>query len=156
MRKKKTTKKAGRKVVQSKKIIIDGIQFQSTLEGTMYTLLKKAKIPNTYEGKQFVTLHDNKYPEECYERKTKRSKFMVDERKITGVRYTPDFIGEGCKWVIEVKGRPNESFPIRWKLFKNEIMRWDVPPIIFKPTNKQDCEQVINILKAKGYGSKNS
>ena len=37
-------------------------------------------------------------------------------KKYLPIKYTPDFIGED--FIIETKGRANESFPIRWKLFK--------------------------------------
>ena len=149
----KTTKKRmGRKIVQAKKVEIDGIQFQSTLEGTMYKLLKEAGIPSSYEGKSYNTFKPFVLKEECWERARKASKLMIDRRKVSKVSYTPDFIGENEEWFIEVKGRPNESFPLRWKLFKELVSKWGKPPLIFKPTKKSDCQQVIEILKSKGYG----
>ena len=39
------------------------------------------------------------------------------EKKILGIKYTPDFTGKD--YIIECKGRANESFPLRWKLFKH-------------------------------------
>ena len=36
------------------------------------------------------------------------------------IKYTPDFIGKD--FIIETKGRANESFPMRWKLFKRLIV----------------------------------
>lgn len=148
------TKKKNKKHVQSKKITYDGITFQSTLECIMYKMLKRAKIRFTYEGKSYPTLAPIELKESCFERATKRSKTMIDRRSVTGVTYTPDFIGENEDWFIEVKGRANESFSIRWKLFKNLVSKWDKPPIIFKPTNEIDCEQVIKILKERGYAKK--
>ena len=35
-------------------------------------------------------------------------------KKILNIKYTPDFIGKD--FIIETKGRANESFPLRWKL----------------------------------------
>ena len=150
--KKKKTKRKGRKVVQAKKVKIDGIEFQSTLEGTMYKLLKEAGIKNTYEGQSYNTFKPFVLEEECWERAMKKSPAMIDRRKVSKVSYTPDFIGENEEWFIEVKGRANESFPLRWKLFKDMVSKWERPPLIFKPTKKADCEQVIEILKSKGYG----
>lgn len=147
-------KKKGRKVVQAKKKTIDGIEFASTLESKMYTLLKDAGIKNQYEGKSYQTFKPFNLKEECWERATKRSKAMIDRRKVTKVSYTPDFIGENEEWFIEVKGRANESFSIRWKLFKDLMTKRKNPPLIFKPQNIGDCEQVIEILKEKGYGKK--
>lgn len=148
------TKKKGRKIVQSKKVVVDGIKFASTLESIMYKLLKEKGIKFGYESKTYTTLKEGQLEVECWERARRTSKAMVDRRKISKVSYTPDFIGENEEWFIEVKGRANESFPIRWKLFKKMVNKRDKPPIIFKPMNKQDCEQVIEILLSKGYGRK--
>jgi uncharacterized protein YtpQ (UPF0354 family) len=149
----KTTKR--KQVVRSKKIEIDGIQFASGLEGTMYKLLKAAGMLFEYEGKTYNIFEESKLETECWERATRRSKAMIDRRKVSKISYTPDFVGENEEWIIETKGRANESFPLRWKLFKRMVESWDKQPLIFKPTNKVDCEQVIKILKEKGYGKQN-
>ena len=78
---------------------------------------------------------------------------MADKRKVNGITYTPDFIGKDEKWIIECKGWANESFPLRWKLFKNLMRKKSKPPIIFKPTNRKDCEQVVEYLIKKGFGN---
>ena len=38
------------------------------------------------------------------------------EKKILNIKYTPDFVSPS--FIIECKGRANESFPIRWKCLK--------------------------------------
>ena len=57
-------------------------------------------------------------PNECYERCANgKGEFKNrGNKKILGIKYTPDFIS--YDYIIECKGRPNESFPIRWKIFK--------------------------------------
>ncbi len=154
MSKKQQVKKRNKnkRKVNSKKKVVDGIHFASTLESQMYQLLKQSGIYSVYEGKSYITFNSFDYGEECYERVQRRSKEMVDRKKVLQVSYTPDFIGQNEEWIIEVKGRANESFPIRWKLFKNLMMKRENPPILFKPTNLKDCLQVIEILKSKGYG----
>ena len=42
--------------VQSKKVIVDGINFASGLEKYMYLALKEANIPADYEGKTFILM----------------------------------------------------------------------------------------------------
>jgi len=42
--------------VTSKKIIVDGIQFQSLLESYMYTLLRDNNIDADYEGETFKVI----------------------------------------------------------------------------------------------------
>lgn len=152
--KKRVVRKPRRQVVNSKKTIIDGITFASLLEGKMYKMLKDAGIKFDYEGKSYVTFESFELNCECWERATKRSKAMSDRRKVSKVSYTPDFIGDNEEWFIEVKGRANESFPIRWKLFKRLVNGWNKPPLIFKPMNEADCQQVIKTLIEKGYGTK--
>ena len=41
------------------------------------------------------------------------------EKKILNIKYTPDFVS--TSFIIECKGRANESFPIRWKMFKKYV-----------------------------------
>jgi len=151
---KTTTRKKGKKHVNSKRKTVDGINFQSTLEAQMYVLLRDAGIKFGYESKTYETLNPTEYTEECWERARRTSKLMIDRRKVTGVKYTPDFIADDESWFIECKGRANESFPIRWKLFKNMLLGWKKQPIIFKPMKLSDCQQVIKILLEKGYGQK--
>lgn len=150
--KRATRRRTGRKIVNAKKKVVDGIEFASTLESKMYVMLKEAGIEFEYEGKSYQTFEPFELECECWERATKRSKAMSDRRKVSKVSYTPDFIGKNERWFIEVKGRANESFPIRWKLFKMLVSRWNRPPLIFKPANEVDCQQVIQILKEYGYG----
>lgn len=150
----KTVKKKGKMIVNATRIIVDGIQFASTLESRMYLLLKEAGIKSAYEGKTYTTFKGFAYPEECYERYLKKNKFMVNRPSVLKIDYTPDFVGENEEFIIEVKGRPNESFPLRWKLFKALMNQRENPPIIFKPSTVGECEQVIKILKEKGYGRK--
>lgn len=150
----KKKKAAGRQIVRSKKITIDGIQFASTLEGRMYSLLKEAGIKSKYEGKTYTVLAGFEYKSESYEKFQKRSLEMTNRPKVLEIKYSPDFVGENEEWIIEVKGRANESFPLRWKLFKQLMQQRDNPPILFKPSTVAECKQVIEILKDKGYGNK--
>jgi len=152
--KKQYVKSKSRKIVNSKKIVIDGIEFASTTEGYMYTLLRDNNIINYYEGKTYELMKTFVYGSECRERAMKRSKEMMDRRKVNGIKYTPDFVGEDEAWIIEVKGRPNEAFPLRWKMFKLLMQTQEKPPILYKPTNREDCLQVIKSLKELGYGKK--
>ena len=55
----------------------------------------------------------------------------------------------GEDFIIETKGRPNESFPIRWKLFKKLVTEQFPGYILFKPQNHKECDRVIEILKNK-------
>jgi hypothetical protein len=146
-RKRAPRKKRG--PVQSKKISYDGHNFASGLEKYMYMALQKAKIKAKYEGETFVLLNGFHFENEVYERQANsKGEFMNrGEKRILPIKYTPDFIGEN--FIIETKGRPNESFPIRWKLFKKLVTEQFPSYILFKPQNQKECDRVIEILKNK-------
>tara|TARA_E500000331_G_scaffold335304_1_gene361297 strand:+ start:28 stop:480 length:453 start_codon:yes stop_codon:yes gene_type:complete len=135
--------------VQSKKISYDGHNFASGLEKYMYMALKKAKIKAKYEGETFVLLNGFHFENEVYERQANSKGEFVNrgEKRILPIKYTPDFIGED--FIIETKGRPNESFPIRWKLFKKLVTEQFPSYVLFKPQNQKECDRVIEILRNK-------
>ena len=145
MRRKTRSKKKG--PVNAKKVTYDGINFASGLEKYMYICLKKAKVKFEYEGKTFVLLDGFEFNSECYERQA-NSKGEFKNRgntKIRPITYTPDFVGDD--FIIECKGRPNPSFPIRWKLFKKAIA--DTHYTIYKPQKKAECEEVVSLILGK-------
>ena len=145
MKKKSYKRKKG--PVQSKKISYDGINFASGLERYMYMALKKAKIKSLYEGETFELQEAFDFPFESYERcgNGKGEYKNRGKKKILNIKYTPDFIGEG--FIIETKGRANESFPIRWKMFKKLLTENKKEPLkIYKPQNQKECDETIRLI----------
>ena len=134
----------GRKTIQSKKTEVDGIKFASSLEAYMYKALKAAKIPNEYEGQEFVLQEGFALESSSFERVGRKEFKDNGGKKILPIKYTPDFVGDG--FIIETKGRANESFPIRWKLFKALISRTQPGTVLFKPQNHADCDETVAIL----------
>jgi hypothetical protein len=145
MRKFKRRKKRG--PVVSKKVTVDGIKFASGLEAYMYRALKKAKIKAQYEKRSFELQSSFEFKNSSYERQSNGKGDMVDRgnKKVLGIKYTPDF--EGTNFVIECKGRANESFPIRWKLFKKHIADNYPNMRLYKPQRQSECDDVINLIK---------
>jgi hypothetical protein len=134
--------------VQSKKITYDGITFASGLERYMYMALKKANIKALYEGQTFELVEGFDFPFEAYERcgNGKGEYKNRGNKKILNIKYTPDFIGKG--FIIETKGRANESFPMRWKLFKRLIANDRVGPFtLYKPQNQKECDMTVELIK---------
>ena len=107
--------------VVSKKVTVDGIKFASGLEAYMYKALKKARIKAQYEQRSFELIPPFEFKNLSYERQSNGKGDMVNRgnKKVLAIKYTPDF--EGKNFIIECKGRANESFPIRWKLFKKYV-----------------------------------
>ena len=135
--------------VRSKKVTFDGITFASGLEKYMYIALKKAKIHAVYEGATFVLQEDFNFKIDSYERQANGKGDMVNrgQKKIQSIKYTPDFISPS--FIIECKGRANESFPLRWKMFKKFIKN-DMPYVtLYKPQNQKECDKVIELILNK-------
>lgn len=143
-------RKRGKQITRATKVKEDGIEFASKLELYMYKALKKARIKNQYEGETFTIINSCEFPMSSYE-KTKSKKVLHDRgnKKLLGVKYTPDFIDvqDPPRFIIETKGNPNESFPIRWKLFKMHLVREGIQTNLFMPRNQKDCDETVAILK---------
>ena len=148
---KKPYKKRSRKrgPVVSKKVSYDGIDFASGLERYMYMALKKAKIRCKYEGETFVLINGFHLENEVYERQANSKGDFINRgsKRILPIKYTPDFIG--YNFIIETKGRANESFPIRWKLFKKLVTEQFPDYTIYKPQNQIQCDRTVELILEK-------
>ena len=134
--------------VRSKKVTYDGVTFASGLEKYMYQALKKAKIKADYEGETFTLIDGFEFDTTGYERQSNgKGEFKNrGDKKILPIRYTPDFVSLGNEFIIECKGRANESFPMRWKLFKRFINRCYPHVTLYKPQNQKECDRVIELI----------
>ena len=122
-------KRKKRGPVRAKKVVYDGITFASGLEKYMYRALKKAKIKAKYEGRTYTIQSGFEFNMDSYERQSNGK---------------GDFIGDG--FIIECKGRANESFPMRWKLFKGYVNTVQPYVTLYKPQNQKECDQVIELI----------
>ena len=145
--KKKFKRKRG--PVRAKKVSFDGITFASGLERYMYQVLKKNKIHAVYEGATFVLQESFMFNNESFERQSNGKGDMVNRgsKKILNIKYTPDFVSDS--FIIECKGRANESFPIRWKMFKKYVKQ-NLPHVtLYKPQNQKECDKVIELINER-------
>ena len=145
--KKKYKRKKG--PVRSKKVTFDGITFASGLEKYMYIALKKAKIKSEYEGQTYELQEGFMFDVDSYERQGNGKGDMVNRgrKKILNIKYTPDFISDS--FIIECKGRANESFPIRWKMFKKYVKERIPHVTLYKPQNQKECDKVVELILTK-------
>ncbi len=145
---KKMYKKKGKKrgPVVAKKVVYDGIQFASGLEKYMYIALKKEKIKFEYEYRSFQLLPGFTFDQDCYERQSNGKGEYRDRgnKKIIGIKYTPDFEGEN--FIIETKGRANDSFPLRYKLFKSLLANTEPNIVLYKPQNQAECDITVQLI----------
>ena len=144
MMRRSTKRKRG--PVRAKKVSFDGITFASGLEKYMYQALKKAKIKALYEGATFELQQGFMFNIASFERQSNGKGDMVNrgQKKIQSIKYTPDFISPS--FIIECKGRANESFPMRWKMFKKYV-NWKMKHVtLYKPQNQKECDKVIELI----------
>ena len=132
--------------VISKKIIFDGIVFSSGLEKYMYIALKNARIPAVYEGQTYEIFSGFDFPNKAYERcgNGKGNYKNRGSKKILNIKYTPDFIGK--EFIIETKGRANDSFPLRWKMFKRYVVKNLSNVTLYKPQNNKECDITVKLI----------
>ena len=147
---KKYSKKRG--PVRAKKTVYDGVQFQSGLEVYMYKALKQAKIVGEYEPTSYTLLEGFDLEGVCFEKQAngKGEYKNRGEKRILPIKYTPDFIGDD--FIIETKGRANESFPMRWKLFKQLVKNQFPGTTLYKPQNHKECDETVSIILSKQKG----
>jgi|TARA_R110001583_G_C5588763_1_gene403587 hypothetical protein len=138
-------KRKGKSMIRSKKASYNGIEFQSLLEKKMYQLLHEQEIPVEYEEHSFTIFDALVYPQACYEGTAK--KLYNKGSKVRSINYTPDFVDPNGKWIIETKGYANESFPLRWKLFKRHLKENNLAYVLFMPRNKTQCLEVLELIK---------
>ena len=135
--------------VRANKVTFDGIKFASGLEKYMYIALKNAKIHAVYEGATFELQEGFMFNIDSYERQGNGKGAMINrgQKKILNIKYTPDFVSPS--FIIECKGRANESFPLRWKMFKKYVNHKMKHVTLYKPQNQKECDEVINLILNK-------
>lgn len=146
----------GKRLINSKKISIDGVDLKSHLEGTMYKLLKENGLTFKYEGKSFLLQDSFLFNNDYYARLSSGKGDFIQRghKKIQPITYKPDFIIEhnGYYAIIETKGLPTEAYNLRMKLFKRYLKELDVEVDIFIPQTKSECLETINIILNKIKG----
>lgn len=148
---------ANKKIKNATNVSSDGLEFKSKLEYRCFCLLKEAGYDPKYEEDTFI-IQDGFYPrmpcyDENYVYKAKQRLFGLSSQKVRPITYTPDFtfyIGD-ILIVIEVKGRENDVFPVKKKLFRkwmeNFYLSTKQKIIYFEVFNKKEMIRTIEIIK---------
>ena len=141
---KKVSRKKG--PVVAKKVMYDGITFASGLEKYMYKVLKEHDIKAQYESHTFELVPSFQFQNKSFERQSNGKGCFENrgDKKVLNLKYTPDFIGKD--FIIETKGRANESFPLRWKLFKKWMHDNNDTRTLYKPQNQDQCDKTVQLI----------
>lgn len=125
---------------------IDGINFRSLLEAFCYRKLKEAGISSDYEKHKFVLLEGFHYNSARIEDNGKTGYNDKKTHKVRDITYTPDFVDPKGRWIIECKGYANERFPLKWKMFMQQLNEKDDPPVLFVPRNQSQILTTIEMI----------
>lgn len=154
--------KAGdnKKVRNAKKCEYNGIKFDSSLELFCYKQLELNHIEFKYQPTNYLLFDKFDISFLCYEAigkvyKDKETKKIINDTRrfdlvpsVRDIKYTPDFVDTlHDKWIIEIKGFANDSFPLRWKLLKRYLEDINFTGVLFKPENQTQVLQCIEIIK---------
>ena len=128
----------------------DGTWMRSKLETRVYKWLYDLGFNPQYESETFITWTGPRPTVPFYDLSKTRHN-QLNMKKLIDIRYTPDFIMmyKGIKIIIEAKGKENDQFPIRKKLFRAYLETVDYPVIYAEIYTKRQLNEFINELKDK-------
>ena len=128
----------------------DGIDFKSKLEKDAYILLKEADLNPSYEAYTFTVFNEFEAKVPFY-KSTKCYRFKARNSSIEPITYTPDFVirYKETLAIIEIKGYPNDVYPIKRKLFRALLEGFKEPVriLFFEPKNIREVRKTIEIIK---------
>ena len=109
----------------------------------------QAKIKAEYEGQTYELQSGFFFDTDSYERQGNGKGDMINRgrKKILNIKYTPDFVSD--TFIIECKGRANESFPLRWKMFKKHVKERIPHVTLYKPQNQKECDRVVELINKR-------
>ena len=132
----------------------DGIEFKSQLERNCYKLLIASGFKPTYESHKTTLQEKFKLNNNYLSVFVPIKKTLTQmTRPVMQITYTPDFYLEykGYLIIMETKGRENDSYPIKKKMFfkiMSEVaQRENKRFIFFEPHNMRDVRKAIEIIK---------
>lgn len=145
-------RRKGRQITRAKKHVVDGITFASGLELYCYRALKKAKIPNEYEGKTFELVEKFKFEGLLMDKGKTKGKTTFKEKpgNIRNISYTPDFINLEEGFIIETKGIRTPEFKMRFKLFLKYLYDTDQKLDVYVPSNQKEVDATVNLILNRG------
>lgn len=127
----------------------DNIEFKSNLEVMVYKTLKEEEFTPEYETKKYILWKGFKPTIPFYDKCKTTKELKLNTKKIIDTTYTPDFtFTYNNKFIIiEAKGKENDVFPIKKKLFRKYLEENIANAIYFEIFNKKQLLQAIKIIK---------
>ena len=126
----------------------DGTWMASKLETSVYKWLFELGFEPKYEPEVF-TYWEGPRPTVPFFDLSKSRHNQRNMKKLVDMKYTPDFIFmyKDIKVIVEAKGRENDQFPIRKKLFRAYLETLDYPVIYAEIYTKRQLKEFIETLR---------
>lgn len=138
-----------KKIKNATATIIDGIDFKSKIEASVYKHLVAAGFKPQYEKQTFVLWEGFKPTIPFYTKKKGDNTLYMN--KLIDIKYTPDFTFEynGLYVIIEVKGIQNDVFPYKFKMFRKLIENSELRTrtLLFEIFSIKQLKECIEIIK---------
>ena len=132
----------------------EGINFKSTLERRAYQLYTEAGFKPQYEPEAFVIWDRHVLSEKVTLFKPFKRILSNGRKTLLSITYTPDFIFvyKGNTIIIDTKGKPNDTYPLKIKMFLKHC-ETAIPGNVyfFEPHNIRQIRQSIDIIKQLPY-----
>lgn len=146
-----------KKILNTRRVLYDEIQFRSKLEVNCYKRLILAGFTPLYEAHTFklidkLILQGVQYICPYLDKKQKR--YGLYPRVIMGISYTPDFyiLHKGIHIYFDTKGHPNDVYPLKKKMFLRKLEELSQESgesyMFFEPHNIGQIQQSINTILA--------
>lgn len=145
-----------KKIKNTKETTYDGLNFKSQLEKSCYRKIKEYGLEVSYESEKITLWEGVKLDKVNFyaPRKIRPGKYEKDIKKQTRalikMTYTPDFIITKGKHkiYIDVKGKENDVYPIKKKMFLKHLEERDDDYFyhFFEPHSVKQMVQTINTI----------
>ena len=131
---KRQKKKKEGKVRNATPTEYNGIKFRSKLEVYTYKKLREAEISADYEQHRFELLP---------------AFVALSGKKYRAMTYLPDFVGKD--FIIECKGFPTDSWPLRKKLFEYALVRDKLKYNFYEVHTQKEVDALVLNLKEQQH-----
>lgn len=142
---------ANKKIKNATVIVYNGIKFRSKLEVTFYKMLLQAGFEPQYECRTYLLWEGYKPIIPFYTKDKKTKLLKLDTNKLRNITYTPDFTFSynGRLIIIEAKGKENDTYPIKRKLFRKLLESYQhSSPLFFEVFTQKQLLHAIKIIKS--------
>lgn len=139
------------KIKNATSIEYNSIRFKSKLEVTFYKMLLQAGFNPQYEQRTYLLLEGYKPTVPFYTKDKKTKLLKLNEVRLRNMTYTPDFTFNynGRLIIIEAKGKENDTYPLKRKLFRGLLEgQTHDNPLFFEVFTQKQLLQAIEIIKS--------